>query len=170
MKLLKKGQIVYFYRVTGPFMGEIVTGKITSATKDLLTCSVTYEVETSLAWPWGGKVTVKAENLYTNPKVIEKEYKEELIYNALKKKLDDLNTLLNKILVECKDKSDDNKLSLHTISLDNIAYTTQISAHDLLVNDRNILKEIDALKKDVADIKKKIKPKTKKPVIKEEKK
>lgn len=172
MKVLKKGQTVYFYQVTGPFMGEIIAGRIVAATKDLTSNTVSYEIEMASnfpLWPFTGKITLTAEHLYTNYKTIAKEYKEELVYNALLKKFNDIQDLLKQILEKCREQLE--KPSFQTLALNNNAEIgARIVADDLVIQNRHLADEVEELKKEIEAIKKKIKPKTKKPVVKEGKK
>jgi len=166
MKTFKIGQLVYFYEQTGPYMGRIQAAKITAATKNLANGQISYELDVP-GFFFNCKKTLTGDFLYSKKKVIEDEYKEELVYNSLQTKLNETSELLNKVLSECKPVDKD--VAISSITLGNITSCVKISANDIYVNDRNLVAELDDLKKDVDKIKKTIKPKTKK-AVKEEKK
>ena len=110
MKQFKKGQVVYFYEKTGEYEGQIRSGSITAATKDLLTGIIKYKVKvcpiTGDLWSYLREYEreLDFDQLYTSRKQIEKEYKEEIIYGDFSRKLAKLEELLVRAIAEAKPK------------------------------------------------------------------
>jgi len=175
MAKFKKGQVVYFYEQTGEYEGQIRSGNITAATKDLLTGVIKYKVKVCpvMGNLWSYFCEYEREldfdQLYTSRKQIEKEYKEEIIYGDLSRKLAKLEELLVRTIAEAKPKFENGSWGT-TITLNGGEITSKIvvNAKDVEIEGIGSLQEeFKKLKKDVTDLKKKIKPKTKKPVVKE---
>ena len=173
---MKKNQLVYFYEKTGEYQGTILAGTITSIVKDLQKGTTLYHVKVAKAfqdwdiWYVNREVVLTKDQIYTSKKQIEKEYKEEIVYNGLTRQLQHIETLLSDIRHEAREKPVIvDKWQTLTITGEKAFSKLCVSAEDITIGDRNLLEEIDKLKKEVNSIKKKIKPKTKKPVVKEEK-
>ena len=168
---IKKGQTVYFYKSTGQYEGTILSGTVVAITKDLVSGKVTYTIKTAAVdgeWAWFSNrdYTLEADQIYTSSKQIEKEYKEEIVYGKLSKKLDNLDTLLNKVFNEVKEPIvKENWQSLTISGLKEFSSKLQVNAEDVVIGEMSLKAEINKLKKDIASIKKQIKPKTKKPVV-----
>jgi len=170
MAKFKKGQTVYFYRTSGDYLGEIIHGTISGATKDLLTGETSYVVSipANLFYLcYLNEETVKAENLYTSKKQIYKEHRDEIAYLNLYKKIDKLDKAVNKVFAEYAEKIEAAP-GFATLSISSIDQTSHIVIDGI----GDLRTEFDKLKDEVANIKKKIKKSTKKPVVKktEEKK
>jgi len=172
----KVGQKVYFYQSTGEYRGDIVEGTITKAIKDLKTGEVIYTVNVAVdctfGWLFGERGReLTGEYLYASKAKIEKEYKEEIVYNNLHNKIDELQRTLNQVYNELT-KDEHKGLEGLTLNIngDKAFSTLQVNADDINIEGIGSLKdELNKLKKEVSKIKKEIKPKTKKPVIKESK-
>jgi len=169
----KKNQLVYFYEQTGEYEGAIRSGTIIAATKDLLTGKISYKVKVCPKmgdlWSFFGEheINLSADQLYTSKKQIEKEYKEEIIYGDFSRKLAKLEELLEKAIAEAKPKFENGSWGT-TLTLNGGEITSKlvVNANDVEIEGIGSLQEeFKKLKKDVADLKKKIKPKTKKPVV-----
>lgn len=169
---LKKGQKVYYFKLSAQYMGEIISGTITKATKDMFSGTVSYVVESSiysLLSAWGSSTceTVSEENLYTKLKKIQRDYKEYLIYGTLLSKLDRLERTLDAVMRECAEK-----ISLHTdgimlMSGEFAKTSVRISNEDLFIDGvGNVGEEIKKMKASIDSLKKKIKTPKKKPVVK----
>ena len=167
----KVGQQVYFYQTTGDYQGDIVEGTITKAIKDLETNKVIYTIKTANDWLWYKTRELTSEYLYYSRKAIEKEYKEEIVYNNLAKKADNLQATLDKIYKElAKDEHKDFIGQTLTLSGLKNFNTACIGTADINIDGIGSVKEeLTKLKKDINKIKKEIKPKTKKVVVKETK-
>lgn len=171
----KVGQKAYYYLSTGEYQGKIVEVVISQAIKDLATGKITYRVEAAnnACWQWyfDSNRDITADYLYKNKKAIEKEYKEEIVYNDLNKKIDELQKILSSVYGELiKDEHKDFSGMTLTINGENAFRNVYVQAEDLNISGIGSLKEeLEKLKKEVNKIKKQIKPKTKKPVIKESK-
>ena len=169
----KVGQKVYYYQVTGEYIGGIVEGIITKAIKDLATNKITYTVDTAKDcwWVWSREKELTADYLYSSRKAIEKEYKEEIIYNNLYQEMRSLEKILDQVYAELtKDAHKDfNGLTL-SINGENKFSTLYVNANDINIEGIGSVKEkVDELNREIAELKKKIKPKTKKQVIKKDK-
>ena len=170
----KKNQLVYFYQKTGEYKGTILSGVITSIIQDLEKDKVFYNIKVTNtycdwdAWYIDHNFKLEKDQLYTSKKQIEKEYKDEIIYNTLYQKLSNVETILNNIFSEVKEKEviKDNWRTL-TITGEKTFSKLYVNAEDISIGNVSVKEEIEKLKKEIASIKKKLKPKTKKPVIKE---
>lgn len=170
---IKKGKTVYFYRSIGEYQGTIVEGIVSSITKDLSTGEVTYTVITGndshyLGYFINKTFDLKSNQIYLSKKKIEKEYKDEIVYGNLNRKLNELDIILTNIYNEVKEKEiiKDNWKTLTITGEQTLNSKLYIKAQDITVGDRNLIEEIDKLKKEISSIKKKIKTtKSKKPVI-----
>lgn len=167
---LQAQKTVYYFKETGPYMGEIVSGKIKAAKKDLFSGKIYYTVEQSVSnlfsEIWGSvTATVSSEHLYTNVKKIKRDYKEYLIYGELQAKIDKLEKLLGKVMEHYAEK-----IVLETGGL--TLTSGEFSSNTLFVNNAklfvdgigDVAEEIEKIKKDIANIKKKIKTPKKKTV------
>ena len=166
----KVGQKVYYYLSHGDYTGSIVEGIITKVIKDLSTGKVIYTVKTDCNWVWDTTRDLSADNLYSSRKAIEKEYKEEIVYNNLYKQMLNLEKVLNQVYTELtKDEHKDFGGLTLNIDGEKKFSTIYVKAEDVNIEGIGSIKdEIAGLKKEINKIKKAIKPKTKKPVIKEE--
>ena len=172
---MTNNKTIYFYEKTGEYQGTILVGTITSITKDLQKETTLYKVKVvdTLydwdAWYLSREFIIRKDQIYTSKKQIEKEYKEEIVYNSLARRLQHIENLLADIRHEVKEKPVhiDNWQSL-SITGEKAFSNLCVSAEDITIGSRNLLEEIDGLKKEVDSLKKKIKSKTKKPVVKEE--
>ena len=170
----KKNQLVYFYQTTGEYRGTILSGVITSIVQDLEKDKVFYNIKVTNtyydwdAWYLNNFYKLEKDQLYTSKKQIEKEYKNEIIYNTLYQKLSNIETILNNIFSEVKEKEviKDSWQTL-TITGEKVFSKLCVNAEDVSIGSMSIKEEIEKLKKEINSIKKKIKPKTKKPVTKE---
>src|SRR5574344_2184626 len=102
MKLLR-GQKVYYFRETGSYMGQIMSGNILEAKKDMYTGKIFYTIEhycgeMLLSFGYARTITLSNEHLYTSLKKIVKDYKEYLIYGALLEKVQKIEKLLNEVV------------------------------------------------------------------------
>lgn len=168
----KVGQTVYFYQTTGEYRGDIIEGIISKAIKDLKTGEVIYTVKvaTDCTYGWlfrdcGKELT--GEYLYASRAKIEKEYREEIVYNNLHEKIDELQRTLNKVYNELtKDEHKGWEGMTLGITGEKAFSTINVNADDINIEGIGSLKEeLNKLKKEVSKIKKEIKPKTKKPVV-----
>ena len=172
--MIKQGQTVYFYQSTGTYEGTIVTGRVIAITKDLTTGTITYKVKTdkeASCWAWfcENEFILTADRLYTSLERAEKDWKLDIICGKLSSKLDRLEATLQQIFNEIKEPVVKENWGTLTFSGETISSTLKVNAEDITVGDRNLLEEIDKLKKEVASLKKKINPKkSKKPVEKKE--
>ena len=102
---LKKGQKVYYFKETGPFMGDIMTATVVGAAKDLYSRKVLYTVvpypkqEVFTFWNKENE-TLYEDQLYTNLKKIQHEYKDYLAYGALVSGIGDVKEALDKLYAE----------------------------------------------------------------------
>lgn len=169
---LTKDQIVYFFESTGDYAGKIQEGRITEATKDIYTGSISYlveyqDIEYSFFMPSNNFIKLTQNQLYTSLKKIQKDYVDYLIYGSWLAKVQKIEKLLNEVVEHYSEK-----IAFEggiTLASENICTSTNIGK---LVVDGvgDIAEEINKLKADVEKIKKKIKKPIKKPVIKESKK
>jgi hypothetical protein len=172
MQKFKTGQKVYFYQSTGEYEGTIVEGIILSITKDLSTKKVTYKINTEKGFSYlsyfaNKEFYLTSDQIYSSKKKIEKEYKDEIVYGNLNRKLNELDIILTSIYNEVKEKEiiKDNWKTL-AITGEKAFSKLHIKAEDITIGDRNLIEEIDKLKKEISSIKKKIKTtKSKKPVV-----
>ena len=165
----KVGQKVYYYLSYGDYTGSIVEGTIVKAIKDLSTKKTVYTVKTECNWVWDTRKDLTADYLYPSRKAIEKEYKEEIVYNNLHKRIDELEKLLSQVYAELT-KDEHKGLEGMTLQINGETQfkTLKVQAEDVDIEGIGSLKkEFEKLKKEIAKIKKAIKPKTKKPVEKE---
>ena len=164
---MKKNQVVYFYQSTGEYQGTIIAGVVKSIIKDLTTNKVTYTVKTTKGFICED-FELSKDSIYTSRKQIEKEYKEEIIYGNLSRRLVRIESLLNDAIITVKEpivKEDWQSLFLGD---EKDKYTTlYVDAKDVKIGEMSIKEELDNLKREINSIKKKIKPKTKKPVVRE---
>ena len=179
MSRFKVGQKVYFYQITGDYTGTIVEATVKKATKDLATNKITYSVEVPYCFPlWNytgfgsHALDLLEENLYSSKKKIEKEYKEEIVYNNLKEKIDGLHSILLEVKTELqKDEHKDFTGMTLSINGEKSFSTICLNSEDVVISGLGSIKEkVEGLEKEIKAIKKKIKPKTKKPVVKKEEK
>jgi len=178
MSRFKVGQKVYFYQITGEYLGTIIEGTIKKIVKDLGTGEVTYSlnIPSHPLWLWNYNaehlVELKEENLYSSRKKIEKEYKDEIVYNTLKEKIDRLQSVLFDVKTELqKDIHKDFTGMTLNITGEKAFSTICLNSEDVVISGLGSVKEkVEELEKEIKAIKKKIKPKTKKPVVKKEEK
>lgn len=144
-------------------MGMIISGTIIGATKDLLTKDVSYIVNLDMSpVSWLRQVTMKEENLYSFLKRITKEHKDEIAYNTLMAKLDQINEAIENLVAKYAEPlKTDGILTFATID-------GNVSRSIMVEGIGDITKEFNKLKKEVASIKKKIKTPSKKPVKQKE--
>lgn len=163
----KVGQKVYFYQETGPYMGTIFNCKIIKATKDLSTGKITYQLDTKDIWLWSDVKELTGEYLYTSYKKIQKEYKEEIIYNSFREQMSRLEDILYQVRNELQ-KEEHKNLEGLTLNIDNNMTWSKIyvDPKNIMIGDISVEEEINKIKKEINKIKNKIKPKTKKPVVK----
>ena len=159
MKIFKVGQTVYYY-LESDGIGRIVECKIKQVTKDLSTKKITYVVgsEHDCGWLRLNDRALTSDYLYASKKQIMKEHADALAYRALDDKLNNIDDALKKILSEYAEKIRANPISGVTISADDCKTSLYVDGIG------NVKEEFDKLKKEVADIKKKIKKPTKKSV------
>jgi len=178
MGRFKAGQKVYFYQITGEYVGTIIEGTIKKIVKDLSTGEVTYslDIPSHPLWLWNYNtehlVELREENLYSSRKKIEKEYKDEIVYNNLKEKIDRLQSILLDVRTELqKDEHKDFTGMTLNITGEKAFSTICLNSDDVVISGIGSIKEkVEELEKEVKSIKKKIKPKTKKPIVKKEEK
>ena len=165
----KVGQTVYYYLSYGDYTGNIVVGVITKAIKDLSTKKTIYTVKTDCNWVWNSTRELTADHLYASREKIEKEYKEEIVYNNLHKRINELEKLLRDVYNELtKDEHKGWEGMTLNINGETQFKTLKVQAEDVDIEGIGSLKkEFEKLKKEITKIKKSIKPKTKKPVEKE---
>ena len=161
MKIFKVGQTVYYY-LESDGIGRIVECVIKQVTKDLSTKKITYVVgsEHEYGWLSLNNKALTSDYLYASKKQIMKEHADAMAYRVLDDKLNSIDAALNKILNEYTEKILANPVSWATISADDCKTSLCIEGVG------NIQEEFDKLKKEIADIKKKIKKPTKKSVKK----
>ena len=161
MKIFKVGQTVYYY-LESDGIGRIVECVIKQVTKDLSTKKITYVVgsEHEYGWLSLNNKTLTSDYLYASKKQIMKEHADAMAYRVLDDKLNNIDAALNKIFNEYTEKILANPVSWATISVDDCKTSLCIEGVG------NIQEEFDKLKKEIADIKKKIKKPTKKSVKK----
>ena len=161
MKIFKVGQTVYYY-LESDGIGRIVECVIKQVTKDLSTKKITYIVgsEHEYGWLSLNNKALTSDYLYASKKQIMKEHADAMAYRVLDDKLNNIDTALDKILTEYTEKIQANPVSWATISADDCKTSLYIDGIG------NVQEEFDKLKKEVADIKKKIKKPTKKSVKK----
>ena len=161
MKIFKVGQTVYYY-LESDGIGRIVECKVKQVTKDLSTKKITYVVgsEHDCGWLRLNDRALTSDYLYASEKQIMKEHADAMAYKVLDDKLNSINAALNKILNEYAEKIIANPVSWATISANDCKTSLYIDGIG------NVQEEFDKLKKEVADIKKKIKKPTKKSVKK----
>lgn len=159
---IKKGQKVYYYKSLGPYMGFVCEGIIEGIIKDLTTKEITYELNVGKnIFGYDAKLHLSQDQIYTDKKQAESEYKDELRYGTLISRMENLEKLLNETLEACKDKNEKIQLSAtYALKVDNSSI-----GNDLYINGIGNVKEvISGMKKDISDLKKKFKAKTKRPV------
>lgn len=159
MTHFKIGQTVYYY-YGSESIGYMVTCEIKQATKDLATGKITYVVSTGENYSWFSDRKLTDDYLYASKKQLLKEHKDEIAYGALKAKLDTIENALDKIMLEYAEKMQVNPVSWATISANDFKTALYVEGIG------NVQEEFDKLKKEVADLKKKIKKPTKKTVTK----
>ena len=161
MKIFKVGQTVYYY-LESDGIGRIVECVIKQVTKDLSTKKITYVVgsEHDCGWLRLNDRALTSDYLYASKKQIMKEHADAMAYRALDDKLNSIDAALKKILSEYAEKIQANPVSWATISANDCKTSLYIDGIG------NVQEEFDKLKKEVADIKKKIKKPTKKSVKK----
>ena len=159
MKIFKVGQTVYYY-LESDGIGRIVECKIKQVTKDLSTKKITYVVgsEHDCGWLRLNDRALTSDYLYASEKQIMKEHADAMAYRALDDKLSTIETALNKIFNEYTEKILANPVSWMTISADDCKTSLYVDG----IGD--LKEEFDKLKKEITDIKKKIKKPTKKSV------
>ena len=159
MKIFKVGQTVYYY-LESDGIGRIVECVIKQVTKDLSTKKITYVVgsEHEYGWLSLNNKSLTSDYLYASKKQIMKEHADAMAYKALDDKLNNIDAALKKILNEYTEKILANPVSWATISADDCK--TSLYVYGI----GDVQEEFDKLKKEVADIKKKIKKPTKKSV------
>ena len=159
MKIFKVGQTVYYY-LESDGIGRIVECVVKQVTKDLSTKKITYVVgsEHDCDWLRLNDRSLTSDYLYASKKQIMKEHADALAYRALDDKLNNIDAALKKILSEYAEKIQANPISGVTISADDCKTSLYVDGIG------NVKEEFDKLKKEVADIKKKIKKPTKKSV------
>ena len=161
MKIFKVGQTVYYY-LESDGIGRIVECTIKQVTKDLSTKKITYVVGSEHEYGWlslNNKV-LTSDYLYASKKQIMKEHADAMAYRVLDDKLNNIDAALKKILDEYTEKIQANPVSWATISADDCKTSLCIDGIG------NVQEEFNKLKKEIADIKKKIKKPTKKSVKK----
>ena len=161
MKIFKVGQTVYYY-LESDGIGRIVECVIKQVTKDLSTKKITYVVgsEHDYGWLSLNNKALTSDYLYASKKQIMKEHADAMAYRVLDDKLNNIDAAINKILNEYTEKILANPVSWMTISADDCKTSLCVEGVG------NIQEEFDKLKKEIADIKKKIKKPTKKSVKK----
>jgi hypothetical protein len=159
---LKQNQLVYFYRRIGEYEGAIVSGNIIEAKKDLLTGKIVYTVKTPGYWWISETCELEADQIYTNKKKAEKEWKDEIVYGKLLSRIDDMEQVLNQIYGIIHKEKIETEINLETTGNQTIS-TAYIQADTIKLGELDVKQEIDKLKKDVESIKKNFKKKTKKP-------
>ena len=161
MKIFKVGQVVYYY-LESDGIGRIVECVIKQVTKDLSTKKITYVVgsEHDYGWLSLNNKALTSDYLYASKKQIMKEHADAMAYRALDDKLNSIDAALKKILDEYTEKIQANPVSWATLSVDDCKTSLYVDGIG------NVQEEFDKLKKEVADIKKKIKKPTKKSVKK----
>ena len=161
MKIFKVGQTVYYY-LESDGIGRIVECVIKQVTKDLSTKKITYVVgsEHEYGWLSLNNKALTSDYLYASKKQIMKEHADAMAYRVLDDKLNSIDAALKKILDEYTEKIQANPISCVTISADDCKTSLCIDGIG------NIQEEFDKLKKEITDIKKKIKKPTKKSVKK----
>ena len=161
MKIFKVGQTVYYY-LESDGIGRIVECVIKQVTKDLSTKKITYVVGSEHDYGWLGlnNKALTSDYLYASKKQIMKEHADAMAYRVLDDKLNNIDAAINKILNEYTEKILANPVSWMTISADDCKTSLCVEGVG------NIQEEFDKLKKEIADIKKKIKKPTKKSVKK----
>ena len=159
MKIFKVGQTVYYY-LESDCIGRIVECVIKQVTKDLSTKKITYVVgsEHEYGWLRLNDRALTSDYLYASKKQIMKEHADTMAYRVLDDKLNNIDAALKKILSEYAEKIQANPISGVTISADDCKTSLYVDGIG------NVKEEFDKLKKEVADIKKKIKKPTKKSV------
>ena len=159
MKIFKVGQTVYYY-LESDGIGRIVECKIKQVTKDLSTKKITYVVgsEHDCGWLRLNDRALTSDYLYASEKQIMKEHADAMAYKALDGKLNNIDAALKKILSEYAEKILANPVSWATISTDDCKTSLYVDG----IGD--LKEEFNKLKKEVTDIKKKIKKPTKKSV------
>lgn len=159
MKRFKVGQTVYYY-LESDGIGRIVECVIKQATKDLSTKKITYVVgsEHEYGWLRLNDRALTSDCLYANKKQIMKEHADAMAYRTLDDKLNNIDAALKKILSEYAEKIQANPVSWLTISADDCKTSLYVDG----IGD--LQEEFNKLKKEVTDIKKKIKKPTKKSV------
>lgn len=169
---LTKDQIVYFFESTGDYAGKIQKGRITKATKDIYTGSISYiveyqDIEYSVFMPSNRSIKLTQNQLYTSLKKIQKDYVDYLIYGSWLAKVQKIEKLLNEVVEHYSEKV--TAEGGITLASGNICTSTG-KGNIIIDGIGDIAEEINKLKSDVEKIKKKIKKPGKKPVIKEDKK
>ena len=161
MKIFKVGQTVYYY-LESDGIGRIVECKIKQVTKDLSTKKITYVVDSEheCGWLRLNDRALTSDYLYASKKQIMKEHADAMAYRALDDKLNSIDAALKKILNEYAEKILANPVSWATISANDCKTSLYVDGIG------NVQEEFDKLKKEVADIKKKIKKPSKKSVKK----
>ena len=161
MKIFKVGQTVYYY-LESDGIGRIVECVIKQVTKDLSTKKITYVVDSEheCGWLRLNDRALTSDYLYASEKQIMKEHADAMAYKALDDKLNNIDAALKKILSEYAEKILANPVSWATISTNDCKTSLYVDGIG------NVQEEFDKLKKEVADIKKKIKKPTKKSVKK----
>ena len=159
MKIFKAGQTVYYY-LESDGIGRIVECVIKQVTKDLSTKKITYVVgsEHDCGWLRLNDRALTSDYLYASEKQIMKEHTDAMAYRALDDKLNNIDAALKKILSEYAEKILANPVSWATISTDDCKTSLYVDG----IGD--LKEEFNKLKKEVTDIKKKIKKPTKKSV------
>ena len=161
MKIFKVGQTVYYY-LESDGIGRIVECVVKQVTKDLSTKKITYVVgsEHDCGWLRLNDRALTSDYLYASKKQIMKEHADAMAYKALDDKLNNIDAALKKILSEYAEKIQANPISGVTISADDCKTSLYVDG----IGD--LEEEFNKLKKEVTDIKKKIKTPTKKSVKK----
>ena len=161
MKIFKVGQTVYYY-LESDGIGRIVECVVKQVTKDLSTKKITYVVgsEHDCGWLRLNDRALTSDYLYASKKQIMKEHADAMAYKALDDKLNNIDAALKKILSEYAEKIQANPISGVTISADDCKTSLYVDG----IGD--LEEEFNKLKKEVTDIKKKIKTPAKKSVKK----
>ena len=173
---LTKDQIVYFFESTGDYAGKIQKGRITEATKDIYTGSISYlveyqDIEYSFIVPSNNYIKLTQNQLYTSLKKIQKDYVDYLIYGTWLAKVQKIEKLLNEVVEHYSEKiAFEGGLTLASGTITSAWEGSAWKGNIIVDGIGDIAEEINKLKADVEKIKKKIKKPSKKPVIKEGKK